>query len=161
MRVFTWCNSDKNLGSIDTNECIHMRNSFIAVAVAPCEWTFRTVKFWASVHLNNGLYPPTDSDSESDSKPDAYIELCRSFSTGSDLELDPCTECFTNSYCTHFRDGSPSLFHTLESGDQSPNLNQWKNLYSTGIQIQVRIRVRLCWWKMSHNTEPQTQFRKR
>ena len=27
----------------------------------------------------------------------------------------------------HPRDRSPSLFHTFESGDQSPNPNQWKN----------------------------------
>ena len=33
----------------------------------------------------------------------------------------------------HPKDRSPSLFHTFESGDQSPNLNQWKNLHSTGI----------------------------
>ena len=147
MRVYTWRNRDNNLDSIDTNECVHMRNSFIAVAVAPCEWTFRTVKFWASVHLNNGFFPPTDSDSDSDldSRPDGYIVLCRTFSTGSDLDLDPCKESFLNSYCTHFRDRSPSLFHTLESGDQSPNLNQWKNLHSTGIRI--RVRIRLHWWK--------------
>ena len=45
------------------------------------------------------------------------------------------------------RDRSLSLFHTLESGDQSPNLNQWKNLHSTGIWIRVRIRIRLRWGK--------------
>ena len=27
----------------------------------------------------------------------------------------------------HPRDRSPSLLHTFESGDQSPNPNQWKN----------------------------------
>ena len=32
------------------------------------------------------------------------------------------------------RDRSPSLVHTFESGDQSLNPNQWKNLHSTGIQ---------------------------
>ena len=41
----------------------------------------------------------------------------------------------------HPRDRSPSLFHTFESGDQSPNPNQWKNLHSTGIRIHLR------WWK--------------
>ena len=35
----------------------------------------------------------------------------------------------------HPRDKSLSLFHTFESGDQSPNLNQWKYLHSTGIRI--------------------------
>ena len=33
----------------------------------------------------------------------------------------------------HPRDRSLSLFHTFELGDQSLNLNQWKNLHSTGI----------------------------
>ena len=51
-----------------------------------------------------GLFPPTDSDS--DSKPYRYIVLCTTFSTGSDL--DPCMDSFPNGYCTHFRDGSPS-----------------------------------------------------
>ena len=41
----------------------------------------------------------------------------------------------------HPRDRSPSLFHTFESGDQSSNPNQWKNLHSTGIRIHLR------WWK--------------
>ena len=47
-------------------------------------------------------------DSDSDSFPNGYIVLCRTFSTGSDLDLDPCTESFSNGYCTHFRDRSPS-----------------------------------------------------
>ena len=34
------------------------------------------------------------------------------------------------------RDRSLSLFHTFESGEQSPNLNQWKNLHRTGIWIE-------------------------
>ena len=67
-----------------------------------------------SAHSNrtrsNGLFPPmdSDSDSDSDSKPDGYIVLCRTFSTGLDLDLDPCMESFPNGYCTHFRDGSLS-----------------------------------------------------
>ena len=61
-----------------------------------------------------------------------YAEI---FSTGSDS--DPCRESFLNGYCTHFRDRSPSLFHTFESGDQSPNLNQWKNLHSTRICVGI------------------------
>ena len=36
------------------------------------------------------------------------------------------------------RDRSPSLVHTFESGDQSLNPNQWKNLHSTGIRIRIR-----------------------
>ena len=46
---------------------------------------------------------------------------------------------FPNGYCTHFRDDlilgmdlhpkdrSLSLLHSFQSGDQSLNLNQWKN----------------------------------
>ena len=48
------------------------------------------------------------SDSDSDSFPNGYVELCRTFSIGSDLDSDPCMESFPNGYCTHFRDGSPS-----------------------------------------------------
>ena len=77
----------------------------------------------------------SDLDSDSDSFPDGYIVLCRTFSTGSDS--DPCTESFLNGYCTHFRDRSPSLFHTFESGDQSPNLNQWRNVHSTRIRVGI------------------------
>ena len=40
----------------------------------------------------NGSLPPTDSHLDSDSKPDGYIVLCRSFSTGSDS--DPCRDSF-------------------------------------------------------------------
>ena len=35
------------------------------------------------------------------------------------------------------KDRSPSLFHTFESGDQTPNLNQWKNLQSTRIRVGI------------------------
>ena len=62
--------------------------------------------------LPYGLFRPMDSDldsdSDSDSKPDGYVVLCRTISTGSDSDLDPCRESFPNGYCTHFRDGSPS-----------------------------------------------------
>ena len=34
---------------------------------------------------------------------------------------------FPNGYCTNFRDRSVSLLHTFQSGDQSPNPNQWRN----------------------------------
>ena len=47
-------------------------------------------------------------DSDSDSKPDGYIVLCRNIHIGSDLDPDPCTESFPNRYCTHFRDRYPS-----------------------------------------------------
>ena len=53
-----------------------------------------------------GLFPPTET--ETDSFPDGYIVLCRTFSTGSDPDTDPCMETFPDGYCTHFRDGSPS-----------------------------------------------------
>ena len=38
----------------------------------------------------DGIFPLPDSDS--DSKPDGYIVLCITFSTGSDSDLDPYTE---------------------------------------------------------------------
>ena len=64
-------------------------------------------------HVNsNGLFPPTetdlDSDSDLDSKPYHFIVLFKTFSTGSDSDLDPCTDSFPNGYGTHFRDGSLS-----------------------------------------------------
>ena len=80
-----------------------------------------------------GLFPPKDLDSDSDLNSDSkpycimHIVLCTTFSTDSDLDSDPHMDSFPNGYCTHFRDRSPSLFHTFESGDQSPNPNQWKN----------------------------------
>ena len=50
----------------------------------------------------------SDSGSDSDSFPNGYIVLCRTFSTGLDSDLDPCMESLPNGYCTHFRDGSLS-----------------------------------------------------
>ena len=47
----------------------------------------------------------------------------------------------------HPRDRSPSLFHTFESGDQSLNPNQWKNLHSTRIRVRIWVRIRVRWWK--------------
>ena len=38
----------------------------------------------------------------------------------------------------HPRDKSLSLFHTFESGDQSLNPNQWKNLHSTRIRVRIK-----------------------
>ena len=37
----------------------------------------------------------------------------------------------------HPKDRSLSLFYTFESGDQSPNLNQWKKLHSTRICVKI------------------------
>ena len=90
-----------------------------------------------SGHVCIGLFPPKEMDSDSYSFPDGYIVLCRTFSTGSDSDLDPCMESFLNGYYTHFRDRSLSLFHTFESGDQSPNPNQWKNLHITRICVRI------------------------
>ena len=42
-----------------------------------------------------------------DSKPDGHIVLCRSFHNGLDPDLDNYSDGFLNSYCTHFKDGSP------------------------------------------------------
>ena len=62
------------------------------------------------INVSNGLFPPTETETEmeTDSKPDGYIVLCRTFSTDSDLDTDPCMETFPDGYCTHFRDRSPS-----------------------------------------------------
>ena len=43
-----------------------------------------------------------------ESFPDRYIVLCRTFPTGTETDTDPCTETFPDGYCTHFRDGSLS-----------------------------------------------------
>ena len=82
---------------------------------------------------SNGLFPLTESDSDSDSKPYRYIVLCRSFSTARTqigIQIP-----FLSGYCTHFREESlsqgqisnPITF--FQSGDQSlnENLTQWKN----------------------------------
>ena len=62
-----------------------------------------------------GSFPPTETDSDSDSKPYRYIVLCTT--TGSDWDLDPCTDSFLNGYCTHFRDGS------LSQGSESKSVS--------------------------------------
>ena len=58
----------------------------------------------------NGSFPPTETetDSQTDSKPDRYIVLCTTFSTGTEMETEMETETFPDGYCTHFRDGSLS-----------------------------------------------------
>ena len=57
---------------------------------------------------NYGLFPPTETETDpcTESFPDRYIVLCRTFSTGMETEMG--TETFPNHYCTHFRDRSPS-----------------------------------------------------
>ena len=76
--------------------------------------------------LLNGLFtlPDPDSDSDSDSKPYGYIVLFRTFHIGSDLDLDPYSDGFSNDYYTHFRDAFVSLLHTFQSEDQGLNLSQ-------------------------------------
>ena len=76
-----------------------------------------------TVYCVYGSFPPTKTVSDSNSKPYRYIVLCTTFSTGSDLDSDPCTDSFPNGYCTHFRDGSPSQGSESESysvGENEP-----------------------------------------
>ena len=65
------------------------------------------------MHMYNGLFTLLDPDSDSDSKPDGYIVLCRSFHIGLDPDLDPYLDGFPNGYCTHFRDRCPSQFYYI------------------------------------------------
>ena len=46
----------------------------------------------------------------------------------------------------HPNDRSLSQVHTFQSGDQSPNPNQWKSLYSTRIHVSIWVRfwIRQC-----------------
>ena len=48
-----------------------------------------------------------------ESFPDRYIVLCRTFSTGTETETDACMDTFPDRYCTHFRDGSLSQFYYI------------------------------------------------
>ena len=50
-----------------------------------------------------------ETDPCTESFPDHYIVLCRTFSTGTEME----TETFPDGYCTHFRDRSPSQFYYI------------------------------------------------
>ena len=61
--------------------------------------------------IHNGLFPPTETDPWPESFPDCYIELCGTFSTGTETEMD--TETFPDGYCTHFRDRSLSQFYYI------------------------------------------------
>ena len=66
----------------------------------------------------NGLFPPTETETETETEmdpctetfPDHYIVLWRTFSTGMEMEkeTETETETFPDGYCTHFRDRSPS-----------------------------------------------------
>ena len=51
-----------------------------------------------------------ETDPCTESFPDHYIVLCRTFSTGTEMEMETETEMetFPDGYCTHFRDRSPS-----------------------------------------------------
>ena len=88
-----------------------------------------------------------EMDSQTDSKPDRYIVLCTTFSTGTEMEMEMETETFPDGYCTHFRDGSLSLFHSFESGDWNLSPYQWKNLHSTRIRLGIHLRLHLRWLK--------------
>ena len=41
-------------GCMDINECVHMRNSFVAVTVTPCEWAFSSKQTYKKF-LNYGI----------------------------------------------------------------------------------------------------------
>ena len=59
-----------------------------------------------------GLFPPMETETETDpcteSFPDHYIVLCRTFSTGTEMGTETEMETFPDHYCTHFTDGSTS-----------------------------------------------------
>ena len=67
------------------------------------------------LHGYHGSFPPTETDSDSDSKPHHYIVLYTTFFTGLDSDSDPCMDSFLNGYCTNFRDGSASQGSESES----------------------------------------------
>ena len=54
-----------------------------------------------------------------ESFPDRYILLCRTFSTGTEMETETETETFPDGYCTHFRDRSPSPSPLVEISHNS------------------------------------------
>ena len=68
----------------------------------------------------NGLFPPTETDADSDSKPYRYIVLCTTFSTGMDSDSDPCMESFPDGYCTHL--GTEIHLHTAQGQISVPIL---------------------------------------
>ena len=78
------------------------------VGTMPGNWFYINKSWCLYWRLCYGLFPPTERETETDSKPDRYIVLCRTFSTELDPDMDPCTETFPDGYCAHFRDGSPS-----------------------------------------------------
>ena len=95
--------------------------------------SFSVLKFASRRTRCYGSFPPTEteSDSDSDSKPYRYIVLCKTFSTGTDWDFDPCMDRFPNGYCTDFRDRSPSQGYESESisvgGNEPLNFNFDRN----------------------------------
>ena len=83
--------------------------------------------------LHNGLFPPTETETEMDpcteSFPDRYIVLCTTFSTGRQMET------FLDGYCTHFRDASPS---------QGQNSIPILLYFNKGIGIHLRTSGKTC-----------------
>ena len=97
---------------------------------------------------HHGIFPLPDSDS--DSFLDGYIVLCRSFSTGLDLDSDPYSDGFLNGYCTHFRDRSPSQFYYISiRGSESESKPVEKPAYyrnsSPNLTPAVETRMHSSW----------------
>ena len=95
--------------------------------------------------------------SVSDSKPDGYIVLYRSFHTDSDPDPDPSSDGFPNGYCTRFRDRSLSQgqmsIPILLYFNQGIRVRIWTNgefLHSTVIRFRVWIQIRVQQSKTSH-----------
>ena len=74
-------------------------------------------------------YPCTESF------PDCYIVLCRTFSTGTEMEMETEIETFPDCYCTHFRDGS------LSQGQISVPILLY---FNKGIGIRPRTSGKTC-----------------
>ena len=97
--------------------------------------------------FSSGLFPLPDSDS--DSFPDGYIVLYRTFPTGSDS--DSCTDSFPNGYYTHLRDGSPSqgqisvpIYYISIRGSESESkpVEKFCTVQESVSESQVPIRLR-------------------
>ena len=86
-----------------------------------------------------------------ESFPDRYIVLCRTFSTGIEMETETEMETFPDGYCTHFRGRSLSqglisvpilLYFNKGIGIR---LCTSENLLSTIIPVGIHLRLRLGW----------------